>query len=272
MKRRTKNKIAKRKNQERHQKLLNTLNEYCLTPTVLRYLDGYFIFDFDKSSVCHFNIKELPGWLFGIWLGDNKNQYSIFGEPEEYIDKFKPSAVQYSYENIDEFAKQMVEIRDNFDYYMANDWYAHDEDLQKEDIEKIAEVIENHKLKLEQEAEEDFEDWKYTFNFFKSGIFEEIPQLEAVGVFDWNVGGMECSPRFLLTLQVNKDDYENFDFEKPIDLYTLKQKIKDGRNLEFKWLSSYDFDFGKIIGYSIDIDKKHFTYIFKRPNQTKDNN
>ena len=59
--------------------------------------NGYFLFDFGKNSVVHFQIKEIRGWKFGIWIrkDDEKNEFlvNLFGDKINWIDKFKPTAV-----------------------------------------------------------------------------------------------------------------------------------------------------------------------------------
>ena len=72
--------------------------------TDINYRDGYFIFDHGENSVINFHIRELPGWLFGMWFFDgeddpeegndkNKNYIKVylFTQYEDEIDKFKPS-------------------------------------------------------------------------------------------------------------------------------------------------------------------------------------
>ena len=64
------------------------------------YGNGYFIFDFGENSVCHFTVKKLKKWKFGVWCtesDDNKYKVSLFGEHEYYIDKFKPTQTEISY-------------------------------------------------------------------------------------------------------------------------------------------------------------------------------
>ena len=63
------------------------------------YLSTYFIFDRGTNSIIHFNIKEIPGFKFGIWWNtefDNQNDKDLKGylfcQYEDNIDKFKPSA------------------------------------------------------------------------------------------------------------------------------------------------------------------------------------
>lgn len=74
----------------------------------LKFVDGYFIFDMGKNSVCNFKIKGMRNWLFGVWITNSycvdHNSYNkdagetppdklfIFCEHVRYIDKFKPSA------------------------------------------------------------------------------------------------------------------------------------------------------------------------------------
>lgn len=73
-----------------------------LHPKDVSFGDGYFVFDFGNNSVCWFHIKEIPGFLFGIWTCDNINKeyYSeanenselvLFSQIEYAMDKFKPS-------------------------------------------------------------------------------------------------------------------------------------------------------------------------------------
>lgn len=57
--------------------------------------NGYFIHEFGENSVVHFQVKEISNWKFGIWIvpSDEENTFrvDIFGEREDYIDKFKPT-------------------------------------------------------------------------------------------------------------------------------------------------------------------------------------
>lgn len=73
------------------------LKETKIHVTDVKYLDGYFIFGMGDNSVVHFKIKELPGWLFGVWWDPiDKKSKSITGhwftQYEKDIDKFKPAA------------------------------------------------------------------------------------------------------------------------------------------------------------------------------------
>lgn len=79
---------------------LKCLEDNGFHPTDINVGNGYFLFDFGKNSVVHFKIKEIPYWLFGLWILDDKEkkEYTIqfFGEKEDWIDKFKPSRTSIS--------------------------------------------------------------------------------------------------------------------------------------------------------------------------------
>ena len=68
--------------------------EYGLYVTNVNLGNGYFLFDFGKDSVVHFQIKGIRKWKFALWIRtDNESgQYKVefFGEKVCYIDKFKP--------------------------------------------------------------------------------------------------------------------------------------------------------------------------------------
>ena len=72
------------------------------TFTDITYGNGYFVFNFGANTVCHFHIKEIPGFRFALWNANNVNlegfgaeyknaELILFSQPELTIDKFKPS-------------------------------------------------------------------------------------------------------------------------------------------------------------------------------------
>lgn len=79
-----------------------------------QYMTTYFVFEDDNESICHFHIKEIPGFIFAFWnikrldtlqyqLEHNiplwsdslqissKSELIFFTQYEREIDKFKPS-------------------------------------------------------------------------------------------------------------------------------------------------------------------------------------
>lgn len=90
-------KVSKTKIKE---ECFNLLKEHGFTVTDVSVGNGYFLFEFGKNSVVHFKIKEIPYWLFGLWILKDKEKkvYTIqfFGEKIDWIDKFKPSRTTIS--------------------------------------------------------------------------------------------------------------------------------------------------------------------------------
>lgn len=82
---------------------LTDMEECPFTFEDVEYVSGYFIFEFGKNKVVHFHVKEIPGWLFGIWWGEPvlehdedkelqiKVSYEMFAQYEKNINKFKPT-------------------------------------------------------------------------------------------------------------------------------------------------------------------------------------
>lgn len=69
----------------------------------VKWVNSYFVFETGEDSIVHFKIKQCRGWLFGMWFIDgtddepNKRRFELFGQPENCIDKFKPSYSYFSY-------------------------------------------------------------------------------------------------------------------------------------------------------------------------------
>lgn len=65
------------------------------------WVDGYFVFETEKDTIVHFKVKQCKKWLFGMWFtnGDEKDKraFIVFGQPENNIDKFKPTCSYFSY-------------------------------------------------------------------------------------------------------------------------------------------------------------------------------
>lgn len=259
MKTRIKNKIEKRKNRNKHQEILSIISQNGFTLDNVYYLDGYFIFPFEKSAVCHFRLKELPNYLLAIWLNvDEEHKIQLFAEHYDYLDKFKPSAVNYLSYNVYEFIDMIKDIKHNYDYH----YVSYTETLDRNDKQKIKEILDEIQEEKEKERENDYLDWKYTFDFFKSGIFNLIPELVSVGIKDENVGGADCSPRYRLTLEVTKDFYKQFDFVKNNIIDPVLNEMHNNRPINDTYMSKHKVYFLEIVCYPLN--KKDYTYLYTK--------
>lgn len=69
-----------------------------------KYGNGYYIFSFDADEYnLHVFFKDLPDIRFGIWKTKcyGNDGYYFFAEHDAYIDKFKPSAVAFTFTDLD---------------------------------------------------------------------------------------------------------------------------------------------------------------------------
>lgn len=104
-----KKRLLKKKNRNRILDILNNIKSEGFNIKEKSLGNGYFIFTFEPSSVCHFKLKEFPDWKFGIWL--EKDKFSIFGENSYMIDKFKPSASIVSSESVTSVSEFISELK-----------------------------------------------------------------------------------------------------------------------------------------------------------------
>lgn len=111
MNKRIKRKQVTKENKNMMDSTLNYLKMLGLTPFNVEYPKGYFVFENKNSyEMMHFQLKELPEFLFGVWykevnLYESPNSETvlevvklpvIFGERLCILDKFKPSRAEWS--------------------------------------------------------------------------------------------------------------------------------------------------------------------------------
>ena len=107
--------MNKRKTEKRNKRVIEKVLEKLKPLHVcdVKYGNGYFIFTFGGNMVCHFHLKELPNWKFGIWLNDDNPghiKHTLFGQVEILIDKFKPSRSDIDCTNAEDFVKEVNAI------------------------------------------------------------------------------------------------------------------------------------------------------------------
>ena len=149
----------------------------------------YFLFEGEDDSICHFHIKEIPGFLFAFWNINrldgfkesvekgyslwtdafnicSKTELIFFTQYERDLDKFKPSRSGFvtgiyrtSWEEEDE-TKELVTVEE---------WYAHD-------LLNILKFMKKHPIKA------------YVHSGYQlDRIYEEISSLKCLQIFirDW---------------------------------------------------------------------------------------
>lgn len=141
-----KKRISKKKaKKELKEQLLNKLISNGLKLSYIKYLSGYFIFNFGENKVVHFKIDGIDDILFGAW--NVEGVLELFGEVETYIDKFKPTRCDLQFSNVDElisFAKDLLSSYDEKFVELLRTHYIDDFD---ENGNKISDndVIEEYK-------------------------------------------------------------------------------------------------------------------------------
>lgn len=212
------------------------------------YPDGYLVSD--DHNMWHFRLKECPGWLFGVWLDDGDfdkesvGMYllSVFAQPENYIDKFKPTASQvmgeyrklkkglkkgtsFSNWELKSWTEIIRYVKDN--PYLA--WYRHVnytdynfEYVSPEQAKKDFQNAEKERLEHEEKQEKQYqEEYAFIKNILdKSGIKYKI--------LDGRKGGGLSIPRYWVLIEdpnIDKKGFYDFlDEEEEKGLKGIQEK------------------------------------------------
>lgn len=101
-------------NKEMMNQIIDSIKELGYHPYNVDIGNCYFVFEGNDDSICHFNIKEIPGFSFGLWSADrfdtleyqwkhnmplwcdcleidSKSEVVFFTQYDRDLDKFKPS-------------------------------------------------------------------------------------------------------------------------------------------------------------------------------------
>lgn len=204
---RIRNKKIKNKNISRHEDILDNIKKHYKIKDK-KYHDGYFVIYKGICSICIFRIKEIPEWLFGIWL--TEEGFKIFGEHEELIDKFKPSKTYISYENdIEGFMNEIEQLEQDKELYFV-DSLTYGDALEKydrgseEQKEFVKQVYNNFKQEQEERLNLENNDRKFIFNYLKN-LLSYKNGIKAIGVYDRNTRNTRVSPRYGIKVIVDRD-------------------------------------------------------------------
>lgn len=150
------------------------------------YKNGYFLFDFGENSVCHFKLKAIPDWRFGIWL-DSDGTYEIFGDHRDLIDKFKPSRTYVSHSSLAPFIQELQAIREHPYFHFVKSMIGDDAETMTREAIEIN--YQTHQQEVKQRQ----------FNYLadKQALFQAIQEVllpmdnvQAVGLTDGEIQGL----------------------------------------------------------------------------------
>lgn len=115
-----------------------------------KYGSGYYIFSFDPDEYnLHVFFNDLPDIRFGIWKTKyyGNDEYYFFAEHDAYIDKFKPSAVAFTFTDLDNMIAWAKDITSSPQRYkeVIEDEYFRPDDKFKTFEEEVKWLKEWHK-------------------------------------------------------------------------------------------------------------------------------
>lgn len=116
--------LAKKNKRDIENFILNPLKKAGIKLDYVNFLDGYFIFEFGKNSVCHFRMKGLPYILFGVWK--TSSGFELFGEDYVHLDKFKPTrcanfSPEELIEMLNDYKNKKISLKDIITKYLGYD-------------------------------------------------------------------------------------------------------------------------------------------------------
>ena len=255
-------------NLERHEIILNTISKY-FTIKNKEFKQWWN----SENDICYFYLEDTPNWKYAIRLEDEQN-FVIFGEHEELIDKFKPSCTYLDCENdVESFIKEVKQIAENPKLYFVDSmtygealepWTEHkwveddisysgyqvvreyneetklwnkfrrDESITQEDFVN-KEYNEFYKSKLQRLEDEDF-DKEYAFDYFQELVKQD--NIIAIGIKDNNKGGWRHFPRYSIYVVINENNFTQESFN---DFYDeLKDTIRENN---YKNRKTYEHQF-----------------------------
>jgi hypothetical protein len=256
-------------------------------PCNIEYGDGYFIFTIGTNAVCNFQLKETPGWLYGIWnLG--KDGFELFGEYQDLVDKFKPSRTYLNYKNdLPGFLKRVKAIQLQPKLYFVDSltngealvpyeiisypaadgeegWVftrgyqssaSYSRNGQIDDSQDKSITQEAFVDRVYQEYQEEHQkhlnnsrlDREFSFAFFKE-LPNLFPEVVAVGVIDNNGPSHSVSPRFNLLVVSDQVNAKN-----EIELFDrLDKVVRDCSHSGQRKSCDYDFCLDTVVKGTAD--------------------
>lgn len=206
------------------------------TPINIEYGDYYFIMDMGKDGICHFQIKELRSWKFGMWIDSTATgsspQVQLFCQHKLNIDKFKPGrscfCINFSYKymmNDDAYGcgpfvdlvhtLQMIKRHPfiSFDHDCMGSFYFTSRSAMLTFLYAI--YCEIHKRTMQF-----FQDWPtFLWTHVKMWFLRRYKVVDSVELIDGNDTDIVSYPRWTLRIQFKK--VSNFEDEQECAQYRV---------------------------------------------------
>lgn len=212
-------------NIEKHEWIFkNILKDFTIENEI--YLSSYFIWDREDDSICHFWVKEIPNWKFGIWLRENEDiEFEMFCEHEELIDKFKPSACyfslkypethpiqQYEY-SIESFLEKLNDMKLNPKKHFVNSLTGDVEEIPLEEQEEyINKEWDEYWAEKEQKKKDIENDKQLAMKFCKELLNND--NIFAVGLIDLCKGGWITNPQYHCRVVLKSKEVTDDEIDK----------------------------------------------------------
>lgn len=217
----------------------------------VKYLDGYFIFEWGNNAVLHFKLKDCPGWLFGVWWSEATKEEKkkgakyvhghFFAQYEEYINKFKPSdsTIQNTFTQITDGEKHLYEypnpydldfdIEQSLNFIRKHPYLARYRDLTYTDfnyeyVSRLKAFIRVIKNSLQTK----YRHWQKNRIFNKGKRLLNRMMIDEFANREFTIKDMgeHCSPRFEIYVPASayglEPGYYSDIFEDPVNLKRLK--------------------------------------------------
>lgn len=256
--------ISRKRIKQYHQDVYNrifNLLESGFTPVNKQYTDGYFVFVIGAgvNSVCHFEIKELPDWRFGIWIDENE-VVKLFGEHKHNLHKFKPYSTYFTVRNnVEKFMDTVKELHDNPHTHLLNTifGYSYEHEFSKEELEV---KMDDYYTWIRDDTRERQLTRREALKQIQDLLANE--HVVAIGVQDTYPTNMFTSSRYLLTLVFEK----GLTFDKKKEISKQLNKEIATSNKSHRGIRAYEEEakVANFLTYDFHTKKalKKYTYTF----------
>lgn len=146
---------------------------------------------YGPSGIVEWTLKECPLIRFGAWLTNKIDNFTLFAEWEDGIDKFKPSQCAFNFSNVEEMINEAIVMTNAYkaggetlnNYILKNNsFYITEED---DDEDMLALLNEEHEMRRHNGMSQ--EEWDKAFEKRKDVIKEAVA--------DENIWGVVVVPR-----------------------------------------------------------------------------